>query len=62
MHKFIIDIDPEYEDELTKMAIITWKSSLIKGQYIISTNNNMEFLKSLLFVKNVEINRKGLLC
>ncbi|MDV3425704.1 MAG: hypothetical protein LIR50_00265 [Bacillota bacterium] len=58
MNKFIINIEPKYEDKLMKIAIIIWKSSLVKGQYIISTNN-IGFLKSLPYVKNINIDVEG---
>jgi len=60
MNKFIINIEPKYEDKLMKIAIIIWKSSLVKGQYIISTNN-IGFLKSLPYVKNINIDVEGVI-
>ena len=54
MNRFIIMIDPKYENELMKVAIITWKSSLVKGLYYISSNNDIKFLKAFIpYVRNI---------
>ena len=62
MNKFIININPKYENELAKIAIITWKSSLVKGLYCISSNNDINFLKAVSYVINVVMDSEGFLC